>query len=133
MFYKSQIPQVMFLAVCARPRQEYAFDGKIGLWSFTLELPAKWRDVRTGTEDVSVTAAEFYIKIVGMDGVFDSKSMWRFHKAARYKVVDGVDGVRMPCGKHVLGKWEFSKRKGTKCREAGMPLFYQPQCCCAEA
>ena len=131
-FHKLRMPKVMFLAVCARPRQEYVFDGKIGLWSFTLERPAKRSDVRTGTvvgqtmilEDVSVTAVEYRIKIVGKDGVFDSmrKSMWWFHKAARYEV---VDGGRVPCGKHVQGKWEFNKRTGTKCPEAGVPLLYQ--------
>ena len=126
------MPEVMFIAVCARPRQEYAFDGKIGLWSFTLERPAKRRDVRTGTvvgqtmilEDVLVTAAEYRMKIVGEDGVIDStrKSMWWFDKAAKYEV---VDEVRMPCGKHVQGKWDVSERKGTKCPEASMPLLYQ--------
>ena len=30
-FHKSRMPKVMFLAVCASPRQEYAFDGKIEL------------------------------------------------------------------------------------------------------
>ena len=81
----------------------------------------KKSDVRTGTvagqtiilEDVSVTAAEYSIKIVGKDSVFDSmrKSMRWFHKAASYEV---VDGVCVPCGKHVQGKWEY-KQKGTKC------------------
>ena len=28
---------------------EYGFDGKVGLWSFTLERPAKRSNVRTGT------------------------------------------------------------------------------------
>ena len=131
-FHKSRMPKIMFLAVCARPRPEYNFDGKIGLWSFTLERPAKRSDVRTGTvvgqtmilEDVSVTAPEYRMKIVGKDGVFDSmrRSMWWFHKSARYEVSGGV-GV--PCGKHVQGKWHFSKRKGTRCPEAGQPLHYQ--------
>ena len=131
-FHKSRMPKVMFLAVCARPRPEYNFDGKIGLWSFTLERPAKRSDVRTGTvvgqtmilEDVSVTAPEYRMKIVGKDGVFDSmrRSMWWFHKSARYEV---SGGVRVPCGKHVQGKWQFSKRKGTRCPEAGQPLHYQ--------
>ena len=38
----------MVLAVCARPRPEYNFDGKVGLWSFTLERPAKRSNIRTG-------------------------------------------------------------------------------------
>ena len=132
MFHKSRMPKIMFLAVCARPGLEYNFDGKIGLWSFTLERPAKRSDVRTGTvvrqtmilEDVSVTAPEYRMKIVGKDGVFDSmrRSMWWFHKSARYEV---SGGVRVPCGKHAQGKWQFSKRKGTRCPEAGQPLHYQ--------
>ena len=76
-------------------------------------------------EDVSVTPAEYRIKIVGKDSVFDSmrKSMRWFHKAARYEV---VDGVCVPCRKHVQGKWEY-KQKGTNAPspEAGMPLVYQ--------
>ena len=63
-FHKSRMPKIMFLAVCAKPRNEYGFDGRIGLWSFTLERFAKRSDIRTGTvvgeslmlEDVSVDA-----------------------------------------------------------------------------
>ena len=71
-----------------------------------------------------MTAGKYRIKTVGKDGVFDSmrKSMWWFHRAARHEV---VDGVRVPCEKHVQGKWEFNKRKGTKCPEAGVPQLYQ--------
>ena len=39
-FHKSRMPKVMVLAVYARPRPVYGFDGKVGLWSFTLERPA---------------------------------------------------------------------------------------------
>ena len=116
--------------------KEYAFDGEIRLWSFTLERPAKRSDVLTGTfvgqtiilENVAVTAAEYIIKIVVKDGVFDStrKSMWWFHKAARHKVVDGLHViVCVLCRKHVQGKWEFNKRKGIKYPEASMPPLYQ--------
>ena len=79
-------------------------------------------------ENVSVTATEYRIKIVVKDGAFAStrKFMWWFHKAARYKVVDGLHViVCVPCGKLVQGKWEFNKRKGIKYPEAGMPPLYQ--------
>ena len=66
-FHKSRMPKVMVLAVCARPRPVYGFDGEVGLWSFTLERPAKRNNVRTGTvvgetiilEDVRVDAVEY--------------------------------------------------------------------------
>ena len=94
-FHKSCMPKIMFLAVCARPRPEHNFDGKIGLWSFTLERPAKRSDVRTGTvvgqtmilEDVSVTAPEYRMKIVGKDGSV------RFH-APLHVVVPQVRKIR---------------------------------------
>ena len=31
-FHKSRMPKLMFLVVTARPRPEYKFDGKIGIW-----------------------------------------------------------------------------------------------------
>ena len=79
-YHKSRRPKVMVLAVCARPRPEYGFDGKVGLWSFTLERPAKRSNVRTGTvvgetmilEDVCVDAAVYRQKLIGKDGVFSS-------------------------------------------------------------
>ena len=57
----------MFLAVTARPRTEYRFDGKIGIWPFTVERKALRSDKRTGTvagqttiiESVTVTAEEY--------------------------------------------------------------------------
>ena len=120
-FHKWRIPPVMFLAVCARPRKEYTFDGKIVLWSFSLGRPAERSDVRTGAavgqtmvlEDVSVTAVEYRMKIVVKDILLDSmrKSMWWFNKAARNEV---VGGVCVPCWKHVRGKWQFNKRKGNE-------------------
>ena len=34
-YHKTRIPKVMVLAVCARPRPEYGFDSKVGMFSFT--------------------------------------------------------------------------------------------------
>ena len=108
------------------------FDGKVGLWSFTLERPAKRNNIRTGTvvsetiilEDVRVDAVEYRTKVVAKGGVFEKmrEVMWWFHTAARYKT---VAGVRVPCGKIVSGKWRFSNSEGTKCPEAGTRLLYQ--------
>ena len=39
------------------------------------------------------------------------RSMWWFNKAARKEV---VDGVCVPCWKHVRGKWQFNKQKGNE-------------------
>ena len=94
-FHKSRMPKVMVLAVCARPRPVYGFDGKVGLWSFTLERPAKRNNIRTGTvvgetiilEDIRVDAVEYRTKVVAKGGVFEKmrEVMWWFHTAARYK------------------------------------------------
>ena len=131
-FHKSRMPKVMVLAVCARPRLVYGFDGKVGLWSFTLERPAKRNNIRTGTvvgetiilEDVRVDAVEYRTKVVAKGGVFEKmrEVMWWFHTAARYKT---VAGVRVPCGEIVSGKWRFSSNEGTKYPEAGTRLLYQ--------
>lgn len=132
-YHKSRTPKIMFLAVCAKPRSEYGFDGRIGLWSFTLERPAKRSNVRTGTvigetlmlEDVSVNATAYRQKIISKDGVFDSmrQRMWWFHEKARYRT--DQNGVRVPCGQLVAGKWKFSATSGTRCPEAGQELRYQ--------
>ena len=129
-FHKSRRPKVM--AVCARPRSLYGFDGKVCLWSFTLERPAKRKNIRTGTvvgetiilEDVRVDAVEYRTKVAPKAGVFDKmrEVMWWFHTAARYKT---MAGVRVPCRKIVSGKWRFSNNEGTKCPKASTRLLYQ--------
>ena len=130
-YHKSRVPKVMVLAVCARPRPEYGFDGKVGLWSFTLERPAKHSNVRTGTvgetmifEDVRVDAAVYRQQIIGKDGVFQlmSQKMWWFHKAAWYTT---VRGTRVPCGTLLGDKWTFHAKQGPKCPEAEQPLLFQ--------
>ena len=131
LYHKSRTPKIMFLAVCAKPRSEYGFDGRIGLWSFTLERPAKRSDIRTGTvmgetmmlQDVTVDAKAYCEKLITKGGVFDAMRtrMWWFHKDARYRT---EDGVRVPCGSLVSGKWKFTKT-GTRCPEAGEVLHYQ--------
>ena len=60
------------------PSPEYGFDGKIGIWPFTVERVAK-RSSRTGNvagvtmilEDVKVDAVEYQKKITMNGGVFD--------------------------------------------------------------
>lgn len=133
-FHKSRMPKVMFLAVCAKPRREYGFDGKVGIWSFTLERPAKRSNVKTGTvvgqtmilEDVRVDATAYRQKIICKNGVFDCmrRKLWWFHKDARYKL---VGGVRTPDGKLTSsGEWRFEKSRGSQpCPEAGTELLYQ--------
>ena len=67
----------MFMAAVTKPRPEYSFDGKIGIWPFTVERVAK-RSSRTGNvagvtmilEDVKVDAVEYRKKITMNGGVF---------------------------------------------------------------
>ena len=69
----------MFLAAVTKPRPEYGFDGKIGIWPFTVKRVAKRSCQRTGTvagvsmilEDVTVDAEEYRKKITMCGGVFD--------------------------------------------------------------
>ena len=73
------MPKVMFLVVVGRPRPEYEFDGKIGLWVFATERLAKRSDSRTGTlrgettsiVNVKIDAKAYLEKVGGERGVFD--------------------------------------------------------------
>ena len=95
--HKSHIPKVMFMCVIAKPRKEYGFDGKIGVWSFTVKRKAKRSNSATGTvagvtdilEDVSVTAEVYRQKMTqGPGSVFAMirEKMWWFKEGARFQV-----------------------------------------------
>ena len=66
-YHNTRIPKVMFLAVTARPRPEYGFDGKVCLWPFAVTTVARRSDRRTGPvagvtqmlQTVNVDAAEY--------------------------------------------------------------------------
>ena len=66
-YHKTRIPKVIFLAVTARPRPEYGFDGKVGLWPFAVTTVARRSDRCTGPvagvtqmlQTVNVDAAEY--------------------------------------------------------------------------
>ena len=85
-YHKSRMPKFMFLAVSAKPRDEYNFNGKVGIWPFTLMRKAKRSDARTGTvaretdilETVTVTAEEYRKVMLREDAVFDKmrEVMW---------------------------------------------------------
>ena len=87
-YHKSRMPKVMFLAVTAKPRPEHDFDGKVGIWPFTVVRKAKRSHSSTGTvagvteilESVTVTAEEYRKVMLRKDGVFDSirRKMWWF-------------------------------------------------------
>lgn len=82
----------MFLAVTARPRDVYNFDGKIGLWAFTAIRKARRSDTRTGTiagetdiiQSVVVNAAEYRNVMLKKNGVFDAMrtKMWWFRRGS---------------------------------------------------
>ena len=96
----------MFLAVIAKLRPEYSFDGKVGIWSFTRLRKAKRSVKKTGTvagetdilESVSVTAEEYRHVVLKRGGVFDT---------LRQKM------------------WWFARDADTRTPEAGCTLFYQ--------
>ena len=89
-YHKSRMPKVMFLAVTARPRPEHGFDGKLGLWPFTVTRTAKRSDSRTGTvagetpilEPVTVNAEVYRNVMLRKGGVFDvmRNKMWWYGK-----------------------------------------------------
>eukprot|EP00117_Sycon_ciliatum_P044524 scpid94515/ scgid32113/ len=91
-YHKSRMPKVMFLAVTAKPRAEYGFDGKVGMWPFTVVRKAKRSHAKTGTvagetdiiESVTVTAEEYRHTMLKKNGVFCKlrEKMWWFGKNA---------------------------------------------------
>lgn len=116
--HKSRVPKLMFLCAVARPRPEYDFDGKIGIWFFTRERKAKRSNKSTGTvagesdvfEPVSVDAAEYRSTMCGADGVFAKirekmpwmrgKTLWLQHDGAPCHTAKNNDAVwRSECHK----------------------------------
>ena len=93
-YHKSRMPKVMFLAAVTKPRPEYNFDGKLGIWEFAFERLAKGSNKNTGTvkgvtvilEDVKVDGEAYRKKITGKDGVFDMmrEKIWWFKKDAKH-------------------------------------------------
>lgn len=92
LYHKSRVPKVMFLAVTAKPRPEYKFDGKVGIWPFTVVRKAQRSHKATGTvagvtdimESVTVTAEEYRKVMLRKDGVFDAlrTKMWWFNRSS---------------------------------------------------
>ena len=92
LFNNSRTPKVMFLAVTARPRIEYGFDGKFGCGL------SQWHGKRGDltcasgtvagkteiTESVIVDAQEFCYIMLKKDGVFDAMrtKMWWFKRGS---------------------------------------------------
>ena len=126
-YHKSRMPKVMFLAATARPRPEYGFDGKIGIWPFTLERKAKRSDARTGTvagetdilESVTVNAEEYRKVMLKKDGVLDamrSKMWWYKRGSGKPEAGDTLyyqhDGARPHTAKVNEGHWARHGKKG---------------------
>ena len=87
-YHKTRILKVMFLAVTARLRPEYGFDGKVGLLPFAVTNVARRSDRRTGTvtgvtqmlQTVNVDAVEYRKVMLQNVGAFDMirKKIWWF-------------------------------------------------------
>ena len=56
-YHKSRMPKVMFLAAVAKPRPEYEFDGKIGVWEFAVVRKAKRANRKTAPSQESRTSS----------------------------------------------------------------------------
>ena len=92
LYQKWRQPQGMFLALTAKLRPEYSFDGKVGVWSFTRLRKAKRSVKKIGTvagktdiiASVSVTAEEYRHVVLKRGGVFDTlrQKMWWFARDA---------------------------------------------------
>ena len=88
LYHKSRTPKVMFLTVTARPCIEYGFDGKIGLWPFSVVRKAQRSDVRTESvageteimESVIVKSQVYRHVMLKKDRVFDAMrtKLWWF-------------------------------------------------------
>jgi hypothetical protein len=92
LYHKNRMPKLMFLSAVARPRPEYGFDGKIGIWYFAVERKAKRSHKATGTikgvtdilETVTVDAKEYRTKLCCKGGVMDAirEKMWWFKEGS---------------------------------------------------
>ena len=90
--HKSRMPKLMFLAAVARPRPEYNFDGKIGIWYFANVRKAQRSHASTGTvkgvtdilEAYSVTADVYCDLVVGKGGIMEAvrEKMWWYKKGS---------------------------------------------------
>ena len=136
-YHKSRMPKVMFHAVVARPRPEYDFDGKIGIWAFTLERLAKRSCKRTGTvagetviiEDVKVNAEVYREKVVGKGGVFEKmrEKMWSFHKDSGEPQA-GKELYYQHDGARVHDTYENHEAYETESRKKGFWIIVIKQC-----
>jgi len=90
--HKSRTPKLMFLVANARPRPEYNFDGKIGIWYFANVRKAKRSHKATGTvkgvtdimETYTVDAKVYRQHITGKGGVMEAirEKMWWYKKGS---------------------------------------------------
>ena len=118
-YHKSRMPKLMFCAAVARPRPEYDFDGKIGIWFFGLERKAKRGNKNTGTiagvtdilEDIKVDAHAYRAVLLGQH----HDSMQEYSGAG---IVQAIEEKL----------WWFkagATHNGVPCPEAGTKLWIQ--------
>ena len=92
LYHKSRTPKLMFLVAVARPRPEYNFDGKIGIWHFAKVRKAKRSHKATGTvkgvtdimETYTVDAKVYREVITGKESVMEAirEKMWWYKKGS---------------------------------------------------
>jgi hypothetical protein len=118
--HKQAIPKVMFLAANARPRPEYGFDGKIGMWRVTglKEALKKSKNHEKGDEyEVDITMNADAYRDLMVNKVFPAirEKMWWFgrgrHATAGQQIVVQQDGARPHTAHANAAVWERERRK----------------------
>jgi hypothetical protein len=101
---KRHLPSVMVLTAIARPRPEHGFDGKVGIWSCTVNYEAKRKSVHHNKGDVYKKYvpmdSEMYIRMVRVYVVAAIKRKMPWAKKVRLQT-DSAGGHGMS---HTTGK-----------------------------
>ena len=118
-YHKSRMPKLMFCAAVARPRPEYEFDGKVGIFFFGFKRKAKRGNKLTGTiagvtdilEDIKVDAHVYRAVLLGQQHA----DMSQYKNAGIMQAIEEK-------------MWWFkagATHNGAPCPEAGTKLWVQ--------
>lgn len=122
---KMHIPKVMFLLAVGLPHilpDGTAFDGKIGLWDITKEVPAKRKSKNRPkgtleTKSTSMTAKEFKDRMTDPGGVFDTieqKLGCYFKNPQQVTINVQQDGAKPHIAKTIIPAIQEESRKGKR-------------------